>query len=424
MSTLSSQVENINEFVDSLKKIGIVHLNADEKREPGWKSISVDGKELMNFACCNYLGLETDIRLREAAKEAIDQYGVQFYTVRAYVSLPPYQELEYLFSKMYGKPSIIMPSTALGHWATMPVIIGSEDAVILDHQVHATVHGIARMIKANGVHIEMIRHNRMDYLENRIKKLSLEYKKVWYLADGVYSMYGDVAPMPEIVELLNKYEQFYLYIDDAHGMSWAGKHGGGMVIERAPFHEKMVLMTSLSKAFGSMGGLAVFPNEEMKNLVRNVGSTLIFTGPIQPALLAASLASVKIHLSDEIYALQSALRERMAFFKDKCVELDLPVLGEGETPVFYLATGKKQISASLSRKLIDAGFLTALAVFPSVPHTRSGLRLLPTVNHSFEDITALLETIAELYPIVLKEENFSKEKILESFGISHLAETF
>ena len=424
MSTLSSQVDDINALVDGLKNLGIVHLNADEKREPGWKYLSVDGKKLLNFACCNYLGLETDPRLREAAKEAIDHYGVQFYTVRAYVSLPPYQELEHLFSQMYGKPAVVMPSTALGHWATMPAIVGSEDAVILDHQVHATVHGIARMIKANGVHIEMIRHNRMDYLENRIQKLSLQYKKIWYMADGVYSMYGDIAPMQDIVSLLDKYEQFHLYIDDAHGMSWAGKHGAGMVIERAPFHERMVLMTSLSKAFGTMGGLAVFPNEEMKNLVRNVGSTLIFTGPIQPALLAASLASVKIHLSDEIYQLQSALKSRIAFFRAKCTELDLPVLGEGESPVFYLATGKKQISASLSKKLIEAGFLTALAVFPSVPHTRSGLRLLPTVNHTFEDITTLLETIAELFPIVLEEENFSKEEILESFKLNHLTESF
>ena len=418
MSTLSSQVDAINSLVTNLRDLGIVHLNADQKTIPGWRNISVQGKELLNFACCNYLGLETDIRLIQAAKEALDRYGVQFYSVRAYVSLPPYQELESLFSKMYGKPAIIMPSTALGHWATIPVIVGENDAVILDHQVHATVHSIARMVKANGIHIEMIRHSRMDYLENRIQKLSQQFKKVWYMADGVYSMYGDIAPVTEIHDLLDRYEQFHLYIDDAHGMSWAGKNGCGMVIERAPFHDKMILMTSLSKAFGTMGGLAVFPNDPVKNLVRNVGSTLIFTGPIQPALLGASLESAKIHLSDEIYFLQGALRERIDFFMNKCIELDLPILGMGESPVFYLATSKKQASALLSKKLIEAGFLTAIAVFPSVPHNRSGLRLLPTLNHSFEDITALLETIAMLLPEVLQEVGLSKEELYKTFNLS------
>ncbi len=417
MSILSSHVDILNQRALILRERGIIHLNADEKSTPGWRHLSVQGNQMLNFGCCNYLGLESDPRLREAAKEAIDRYGVQYYSVRAYVSLPPYQELEHNFSLMFGKPAVVMPSTALGHWAAMPILVGSEDAIILDHQVHTTVQEIARMVKANGTHVEMVRHNRLDYLESRIRKLSIQYKKIWYMADGVYSMYGDVAPMSGIHDLLNRYEQFHLYIDDAHGMSWTGKNGTGMVTQLVPFHPKMVLITSLSKAFGCMGGLAIFPDEATKAKVRNVGSTLIFTGPIQPALLAAALECTKIHLSNEIYEMQAALKERLDFMKNRAVELNLPILGNGETPVFYLGTSKPEVCYGMVKRLMEAGFFPALAVFPSVPYHRSGMRLLPTLYHSLEDIAALLEAIAGLLPQVLKEENFSLDEIREAFDL-------
>ncbi|MEK7254567.1 MAG: aminotransferase class I/II-fold pyridoxal phosphate-dependent enzyme, partial [Bacteroidota bacterium] len=358
----------------------------------------------------------------QAAIEAIRQYGVQFYCVRAYLSLPPYEELEEAMSRIFRKPAIVMPSTALGHWATIPVIISPDDAIILDNQVHATVQMSAAIAKANGTHLERIRHNRLDYLENRIAKLSKTHRKVWYMADGVYSMFGDVAPMADLHELLDRHEQFYLYVDDAHGMSWAGRNGAGWALSKAPFHPKMVLISSLSKAFGTMGGVAVFPNEEMKTLVRNLGSTLIFTGPIQPALVAASLASAKIHLSDEIYSLQAKLSGRAQFLREKASELDLPFLPNEETPVFYLACGKMEVAFRLSKLMMENGFYAGFAIYPSVPLNQAGLRILPTVNHSLEDISNVLNALAELLPEALEAEGFSMDEIWQSFRYQQLVQ--
>lgn len=422
MNASLSPTDFVHQLATKLRKLGVVHLDADEKKTPGWRTIPIHGKDLLNFAGCSYLGLESDERLKQAATDAILRYGVQHYCVRAYVSLHPYQELEATLSQVFEKPAIVMPSTALGHWATMPVLMESTDAVILDHQVHATVQMSARILKASGSHVEMIRHSRLDYLESRLKKLRNSHRRVWYLADGVYSMYGDTTPMSGLYELLDRYENFYLYVDDAHGMSWKGKNGSGAALAEAGyFHPKMVLMSSLSKAFGTMGGVAVFPDEEMKWRVRNCGSTLIFTGPIQPPLVAASLASAKIHLSGEIYNFQSRLRGRIQFFHEKAKALDLPFLGSGEAPIFYLGVGSIEAAAQLSKRLIDSGFLTAIAVYPSVPVNNAGLRMLVSNHHTLADISALLETVAELLPPVLAAHELSLEQIHRAFHFPGVA---
>ena len=415
MTKVASQVEFVNELAFKLRNLDLIHLVADSHPMPDRRMLYLDNKPIFNFTSCSYLGLESDSRLKEAAKTAIDEYGIQFYVSRAYISLNMYEELESLFRQIFENEVVIMPTTALGHWAALPVLVGDGDAVIMDHQVHTSVQMAAKIVRSGGVHVEMIRHNRMDYLESRIKKLSQQYRKVWYLADGVYSMYGDVAPVKELHGLLDKYENFHLYIDDAHGMSWIGKHGAGYVMSEGPIHPRMILITSMGKAFGTSGAVAVFSDKDLKEKVRNCGSTLIFTGPLQPPTLAASIASAKIHLSDEINVLQNALMDRIRFFHSKALALGLPIVDGGKTPVFYLGTGKVEVAQNLTDRLKKAGFLTCIAVFPSVPYHRAGLRLLSTVHNEFEDISMLLDTVAEELPRALKDENFSFEQILQAF---------
>jgi 7-keto-8-aminopelargonate synthetase-like enzyme len=314
-----------------------------------------------------------------------------------------------------------MPTTMLGHLSTMPVLMGPDDAVIMDHQVHTSVQMTAKILKANGTHIEMIRHNRMDYLEARIKKLREEYDKIWYLADGVYSMYGNIAPLEDIYNLLQQYEQFHLYIDDSHGMSWTGPHGSGAVRDRIPFHPRMVLITSLGKAFGASGGVGVFYDEQTRALVRNTGSPLIFTGPLQPATLGAAVASAKIHLSDEIYELQDNLKGKIAYFQQKAADLGLPMVSREGTPIFFLGAGKPEVGSRLTQRLKERGIFSCLAIYPSVPYNNTGIRFLLTVHHTRQDIDFLLETVAEEMPKILKEEAFSYEQIYKAFRMEEHA---
>ncbi|MBK5284033.1 MAG: aminotransferase class I/II-fold pyridoxal phosphate-dependent enzyme, partial [Bacteroidia bacterium] len=196
-------LETVNQIVINSKTLGIAHLVTEDERFDG-NHIHVNGKELVNFGSCSYLGLELDQRLKDAGKDAIDKYGMQFSSSRAYVSIGLYRELEDLFEKMFEQPVILAPTVSLGHLASIPVLVGDHDAVIVDTQAHASVQQAVDMLKLRKIHVEVIRHNRFDILEERVKELSASHKKIWFMADGVYSMYGDFLPVKELVTLMNK----------------------------------------------------------------------------------------------------------------------------------------------------------------------------------------------------------------------------
>ena len=186
-----------NSFYDTVDQIvtygiekGILHLYTADQPFDG-TSIVLNEKSVLNFGSCSYLGLEFDPRIIAAAKKAIDKYGTQFSESRAYVSLGLYKELEYLLEKIFDAYCVITPTTTLGHIANIPVLVDDSDAIIMDQQVHNSVQTAVQIVKARGVHIELVRHNRMDLLEERIKELHSKHKKIWYMADGIYSMFGD-----------------------------------------------------------------------------------------------------------------------------------------------------------------------------------------------------------------------------------------
>ncbi len=406
----------INQNVENAKKLGIAQLITEDDTLDG-RYVTVDGKKMRNFGSCSYLGLEMDERMKAASIAALMQYGTQFSCSRAYLSIGLYRELEGLLEQMFERPVVVAPTTTLGHLSNIPVLIGANDAVILDHQVHSSVQTAVGLVKAKGVHVEMIRHNNMEMLENRIQKLEGQYDKVWYMADGIYSMYGDAAPLVELEELLNSYPNFYLYIDDAHGMSWTGNKGTGYVLSQMEFHPKMILITSLNKSFGAGGSAIVFPDEETKTLVRNCGSTLMFSGPIQPAMLGAAIASAKIHLSEEIHRLQKKLETRINCFTQTAEELDLLLLSDAPSPIFFIGVGKQEVGYELCHRMLQSGFYCNIAAFPSVPRNNTGIRMTLTNHHSMTDIYHLLNTMAAHLSDILNEQNTTKSAILRAFKI-------
>ncbi|MEM8907780.1 MAG: aminotransferase class I/II-fold pyridoxal phosphate-dependent enzyme, partial [Bacteroidota bacterium] len=288
--------------------------------------------------------------------------------------------------------------------------------VILDHQVHASVQNTVKMLRGAGTRVEIVRHNRMDHLEDRIQKLIPQHQKIWYMADGVYSMFGDCAPAKALYALMEQYEQFHVYFDDAHGMSWTGKNGAGYILDQIPYHPQMVLISSLTKSFGTQGGAMVFANEEMKNLVKNCGSTLMFSSPIVPSTLGASIASAKIHLSDELPELQEELQERMDYFVEVAHQLQLPIVGSDyNTPIFFIGVGTPDIGYRLAQRLLKAGFFASVAVYPSVPYHNTGLRFTINRHLTFKDIKNVLHVLSVELDRALKEGNHEKEKIFKAF---------
>jgi len=410
-------------FIDVMAKqfakaaeLGFIHLNTQDESFNG-RSITINGKESKFFSNCSYLGLETNPAMKKASIEAIEKFGTQFSSSRATVSMGMYEEAEDLLSKIYGKPTYLAPTTSLGHIAMIPTIMDENDAIIMDQQVHNSVKNAVQMVKPEGVHTEIVKHNRLDHLETRIQILRQNHDRVWYMCDSIYSMYGDAAPFSELYKMLNQYEQFHLYVDDAHGMSWAGTNGRGFVLSKMPYHDKMIMATSLAKGFGSCGGALVCPNPELKTMVKTFSSTGIFSGPLQPAVMGANIASAKIHLSDEIDALQNDLFERMFYFTQTGAKYNLPVVNNELTPIFYIALGKTEIAFNIAKFLQKEGFYCMTTFFPAVPMKNSGLRITVTNHNTLEDINGILERVAYALPKALEEEGSSMEEIYETFGI-------
>ncbi|WP_196893956.1 aminotransferase class I/II-fold pyridoxal phosphate-dependent enzyme [Aureivirga marina] len=410
-------VETLNQIIEDglSKKLLQNHTNIGYHSENGF--VSIDDKEMANFGSCSYLGLENNQELKNGVIEAVQKYGTQFSSSRTYLSIGLYQELENLMESIFEKPLIVTASTTLGHLATIPIIVGKNDAVILDLQAHSSIQMTSQLLKAKQIPMHIIKHNCMDSLEAKIKEYNNKYDKIWYFADGVYSMYGDYAPFEKLEYLLDTYEKFHLYIDDAHGMGWTGENGCGVVRSKMKHHNKMILAVSLNKSFATAGGCIVFPNEEIEKKVRNCGSTYIFSGPIQPPMLGAAIASAQLHLSDDIILEQEKLLELIDFTNKRLDELNLPQFQKTESPLFFIPVGLPKICSEIISKMKDKGFFLNGAGFPAVPMRKSGIRFMVNNTLSIDLIDSMLTTLQSVYSECILENGSSFEKISKLFQI-------
>ncbi len=408
-------LNSLTEIAHKGQEAGIIHLNAQAVSANSFRSKS---KTYTNFGSCSYLGLEFDERVRAGALKAISDFGTQFSSSRAYVSCGLYEQLENQLSSVFGAHAIAMPTTTLGHIATLPVIIGDNDAIIIDHQTHSSVQTAVQLLRARGIKVDMIRHSRMDILEERIERYAKEKDKVWYLGDGVYSMYGDKAPMDELYDMLNRHPSFHLYLDDAHAMCCYGSRGQGYVLENREMHQRLVLATSLNKAFAAGGGVIVTADEKMYRDIRNCGGPLITSGPMQPASLGAANVVAGILLSDEIALRQQELKERILYANMLIKKVGLPLIAENDTSVFFIGVGLPRVGYNVVQRLMNAGFFTNIGIFPAVPIKNTGIRFTITSLSSFEDIRNLVAAIAQELPRALDDENYSIQEVRKAFGLA------
>src|SRR5262245_58845997 len=178
---------SVNEAVAA----GLIMQSIDDVAYDG-RHVEIDGRTLLNFGSCSYLGLEQRSELKQGAIRAIEQFGTQFSYSRAYLELPLYRRLEEAISAMTGGFALIAPSTTLSHIAALPVLVEPGDAVIVDQFAHASLHTAIALVKSAPVHV--VRHSRLDLLEEQIAVLSQRHQRVWLVIDGLYSMLGDFAP--------------------------------------------------------------------------------------------------------------------------------------------------------------------------------------------------------------------------------------
>lgn len=410
-------LDTIGDLILNAKKEGLVHLYTEGDQFDG-RHIQVKGEKLFHFGTTGYLGLEQDQRLKDAAIDAIQRYGTQFPLSKTYVSFVIYKELEECIQRIYNRPIVITKNSTLAHIGVIPTIVRDEDVLILDQQVHASVQNASQLLKARGIPVQLVKHNDINMLEDMLKRLRNKHQKIWYAADGVYSMFGDVVPLDQLLPLMERYPQLHLYIDDVHGMSWAGKHGAGYVMSQlGTLRERIVLVGTLSKSFGASGGVVAFGDDALYEAFKIFGGPQTFSAQLEPPSVAAALASAKIHLSDEIYDLQKELAEKVTFCNQLIRETNLPLIQENVCPVHFIGAALPAVSYEFARRLMNDGFYINVATFPVVPVKNTGIRFTISRHNQPEEIEALVEAMEYHYPKALEKEGYSLNQVRKAFKL-------
>jgi 7-keto-8-aminopelargonate synthetase-like enzyme len=374
-------------------ELGVIHRYLEDDELDG-STITLDGRSLVDFGSCSYLGLNHDPRLKAGAIDAITKYGTSYSSSPAYTAIPLYETLGEQLRQMTGGAVAITQTTTLAHLAALPLLVGPDDLALVDAQTHDSVHLATNNLRGNGVTVESVPHRDVVFLAHRLAEVAEHYDKVWYLADGVYSMYGDSAPVEDVAALQAIYANLYVYYDDAHGFGWAGEHGRGHVLARVPLNDRMVIAAGFAKAFGSLGAVLIFGDEELARRVRLVGGPLIFSGPIPPPDLGSAVASAGIHLSAEHQELQARLSSDIEFMRSELVRLGLPVVSMEATPIWFVRVGSTAQCAEMIRRLMADGFYLNIAAYPVVPVGQGGVRFNQSLHHSREQLTDLLEALS------------------------------
>ncbi len=382
--------------IGALKKRGLAHLTAEDECNDG-RTLTLGGTRVVNFGSCSYLGLEVHPAVKAGAFDALNRYGTQFSSSRAYVSAPLYGKLDTALRQVFQAPGLVIaPTTTLGHAGAIPVLVRDNDAVLYDIYAHNSLQSVLPTLKGRGIPCELLPHNRIERLVTRAKALAKTHERVFYLCDGVYSMHGDVLDVDGLYAALDEVPELFGYVDDAHGLGWTGPRGAGIVLGNRPIHKNMAVAFGLSKGMAAAGGALAFADQETADQVFMCGNTLIFSGPIQPPMLGAAVASAGVLTSDELPVLQGRVRRNIQIFDDLCTEYEIPSVRPAPTPIRFVEIGSEDQAMGIACGLKNSGYFVNTAVFPAVARGRAGLRIMLGANQTEDDVRGLSSELLRL----------------------------
>ncbi|MFN7142649.1 MAG: aminotransferase class I/II-fold pyridoxal phosphate-dependent enzyme [Myxococcota bacterium] len=410
----SQILASVTSIHEEARRRGLFFQTCEDEALRG-RLIRMGGRDLVSFSSCSYLGLEQHPAVIAGVHDAVDRYGVQFSCSRGYVSAPIYGELEEMLGTLFGAPTLVTPSTTMAHLVALPVLATEKDAVVLDHQAHHSLHIGANQARAQGAAVELVRHDELARACDVVRRLAARHRTVWFCTDGVFSMYGDLAPLRVLEEILAVAPNVRLYVDDAHGMSWAGQHGRGSFLSRFPMSERIVVATSFAKGFGAGGGCLVFPTVEERERVRLSGGPLVFSGPMQPPMMGAVKASARIHLSPEIEGLQRALFERTEHVNTRLIGAGLTPIAVNGSPIFFLLCGLPRVAFRVAERMAEDGVYVNCSVYPTVPMKRAGIRFTITSAHSYAELDHAIDRLAVHVPAAIAEEGLDAAALASLF---------
>lgn len=347
--------------------------------------VKVDGREMIMVGSNNYLGLLDNPRVMKAAQDAVDRYGVATCGSRFLNgTLDIHIELEERLAKFMKKEAALAFSTGFQtNQGIISTLIGRSDAVITDRMVHASIIDACRLSYGD---IHKFKHNDMDDLERIISSLNNDLGKL-IVVDGVFSMEGDLADLPKVVEIAKKYNA-KIMVDDAHGIGVMGKNGRGTSEHFGVEDDVDLVMGTFSKSFASLGGF-VAGEKKVISYIKHFARSLIFSASITPASVATVIATLDIIESEP------ERRERLWKITEK-MKTGFQAMGYNtgptETPIIPVIVGNDELAFMLWKLLRETGIFTNPVIYPAVPKDQSLIRTSYSATHSDEDLDFVLQS--------------------------------
>jgi glycine C-acetyltransferase len=349
-----------------------------------------DGREVINLASNNYLGLAAHPRLKEAASKAAAELGAGSGAVRTIAgTMTLHRELEKRFAAFKGAEDAIMfQSGFTANSGTVGAILAKEDVIVSDQLNHASIIDGARLSRAE---IKVFPHKDAAAADRLLEETRREGRRQLLITDGVFSMDGDIAPLPDLVEVAEKHGAIMM-IDDAHASGVLGANGRGTV-DHFGLHGRVdIQVGTLSKAIGVLGGFIAGPSHLIEWLV-NRGRPFLFSTSAPPAVAAACIEALDIR--EEEPERVERLWDRTRFFKEGLVSLGFDT-GASETPITPVIAGEEQKAQDLSRLLWDEGVFTPPIVYPTVARGSARVRTIITSEHTESDLQQALDAFEKV----------------------------
>ena len=374
--------------LDTLREKGIFSLPRVLESEQK-ATVIIDGREVITLSSNNYLGLTVHPRLRAAAIKAIEEYGVGSGSVRTIAgNMTLHNVLEEKLARFkHTEASLTIQSGYATNLGVISALMQEGDIIVSDELNHAS---IIDGIRLNRTPRKVYPHKDMAGLRRALEE-SKDARKVMVVTDGVFSMDGDIAPLPEIVALAEEYGAFVM-VDDAHASGVLGKNGRGTISHFGLEGRVALQIGTLSKGIGALGGY-VACSQDVKDYLLQRARPVLFSTSHPPSVVATCIAA--LDLLEEDNSLVERLWENTAFFKRGLEQLGFNT-GKSETPITPVIVGEGALAMRLSRRLFDEGVFAQGIVFPTVPADKCRVRTIVTALHTREELSKALNVFEKV----------------------------
>ena len=344
-----------------------------------------DGRDVINLASNNYLGLANHPRMNAAASSAAAELGAGTGAVRTIAgTMTMHQELERRFAEFkHAEDALMFQSGFTANAGTVAAVLDKEDVIVSDRLNHASIIDGARLSRAE---IKVFDHKNAQHADELLAETARPGRRQLLITDGVFSMDGDIAPLPDLVEVAER-RGAIMMIDDAHASGVLGKGGAGTVDHFGVHGRVDIQVGTLSKAIGVLGGFIAGPRALIEWLV-NRGRPFLFSTSAPPAVVAACIEALDI-IADEPDRLER-LWDNTRAFKDGLRELGFDT-GVSETPITPVVTEEEEATQTFARRLFEEGVFTPAIVYPTVAKGLARVRTIVTAEHTHEDLDEALE---------------------------------